>query len=127
HTYTLSLHDALPICLPLPPRSWAPWLVPCSPVFRATAWAAAAACAGWRYSTWFPRRGALLHGTGAPWCFFASSAAWALADPPFSGPCTSRRFPRPDGAGGWSAAFNSTRSEERRVGKECRSRWALHH
>ena len=26
-----------------------------------------------------------------------------------------------------SAAFNTTRSEERRVGKECRSRWSPYH
>ena len=30
-------------------------------------------------------------------------------------------------AKGWLCAFNRSRSEERRVGKECRSRWSPYH
>ena len=36
-------------------------------------------------------------------------------------------FPVPDGDTGTNMSMTVTRSEERRVGKECRSRWSPYH
>ena len=47
-------------------------------------------------------------GTGIRWCSSVSSAGWASAALPCSGPCTSPKFRRPSGAGGWWASSSST-------------------
>src|SRR2546426_12583195 len=64
-------------------------------------------------------------------CSCGSSSSFSLLSLSFSLPSLSfagsRSFFPSFGSGLWAAGFSCRRSEERRVGKECRSRWSPYH